>query len=239
MASPTSSPVRIGIYGKDNAAPDLRGVGLWPVGYQGAVTHAGGTPVPIPQFQRGDSWKELLHGLDGIVFANWEGAAPAPGLPEEGLAKYCKQYQVPLLAIDAGLHVLNLAFQGTLYDDLSREQPEALQHRHPPERGLRHAINILPDTRLAQLYGEGEVVVNSEHRRGLQRLARGFRVCAQALDSVVEAIEPESGDWWVMGVQWHPASASASGLDIQLFRGVVDAALGKFQEQEKAAVHAA
>ncbi len=26
-----------------------------------------------------------------------------------------------------------------------------------------------------------------------------------------------------MGVQWRPASASASGLDIQLFRGLLDA----------------
>lgn len=234
MSSPTpATPVRIGIYGLDNAAPEARGVGLWPVGYQGAVTHAGATPVPIPQFHRNDSWKELLHGLDGIVLANWEGAAPVPGLPEEGLVKYCKQYNVPLLAIDAGLHVLNLAFRGTLHQDLSRELPEALQHRHPPEKGLRHAINIIPDTWLARLYGEGEVVVNSEHRRGVQQVARGFRVGAQALDGVVEAIEPENGDWFAMGVQWHPASASASGLDIQLFRGLIDACLGKFLEQEK------
>ena len=36
-------------------------------------------------------------------------------------------------------------------------------------------------------------------------------------------------DWFGMGVQWQPASASASGLDIQVFRGLIDAATQKSQ----------
>src|SRR5262249_1450235 len=90
-------------------------------------------------------------------------------------------------------------------------------------KGLRHAINVVRETYLADLYGEGEVAVNSEHRRGISRLARGFRVSATALDSVVEAIEFEGDRWYAMGVQWRPASASASGLDIQVSRGVINA----------------
>src|SRR5205814_9040760 len=109
---------------------------------------------------------------------------------------------------------------GTVHFDLPRDLPEALQHRHPPERGLRHAINVLEETKLAEMYGEGEVVVNSEHRRAVARVARGFRVSAQALDGVVEAIETENS-WFALGVQWQPASATASGLDIKLFRGLV------------------
>jgi putative glutamine amidotransferase len=133
------------------------------------------------------------------------------------------------LGIDQGMHILNTAFSGTLYLDLARELPEALQHRHPPEKGLRHAINVVRETYLADLYGEGEVAVNSEHRRGISRLARGFRVSATALDSVVEAIEFEGDRWYAMGVQWRPASASASGLDIQVFRGVINACQKKTQ----------
>ena len=86
---------------------------------------------------------------------------------------------------------------------------------------------MLPDTILAGLYGEGEVVVNSEHRRAVQRVARGFRVSGQALDGVTEAIEFE-GEWFALGVQWQPASATASGLDIQLFRGLVQACVQRF-----------
>ncbi len=119
---------------------------------------------------------------------------------------------------------MNAALGGVNYIDLSRELPEALQHRHPPEPGLRHAINVQPDTQLSQIYGEGEIVVNSEHRQAIQRVAPGFRIGGNALDGVIEAIESTSETWFAMGVQWQPASASASGLDIQIFRGLVDAA---------------
>jgi putative glutamine amidotransferase len=132
------------------------------------------------------------------------------------------------------MHLINTSHGGTLHFDLPRDLPEALQHRHPPERGLRHAINVLPGTLLAQLYGEGEVVVNSEHRRAVARVARGFRVGANALDGVVEAIEAD-GDWFALGVQWGPSSSTASGLDIQLFRGLVSACVQRWALAKKAA----
>ena len=57
----------------------------------------------------------------------------------------------------------------------------------------------------------------------MQRVANGFRIGGVALDGVIEAIEFASEDWFAMGVQWQPASGSASGLDIQVFRGLIDA----------------
>ena len=36
---------------------------------------------------------------------------------------------------------------------------------------------------------EGEVVVNSEHRQAVQRIANGFAASGVALDGVVEGIE--------------------------------------------------
>jgi putative glutamine amidotransferase len=125
------------------------------------------------------------------------------------------------LAVDQGMNLLNLVFGGTLHQDLSRERPEALQHRHPPEPGLRHAIAVMPGTHLCDIYGEGELVVNSEHRAGVAKVARGFRVSGQALDGIIESIEADGDKWFAMGVQWRPASDSASGLDIQLFRGLM------------------
>ena len=51
----------------------------------------------------------------------------------------------------------------------------------------------------------------------------GVRRDGPALDGVIEAIESTSETWFALGVQWQPASASASGLDIQVFRGLIDA----------------
>src|SRR5262249_51268870 len=160
---------------------------------------------------------ELLDSLDGVVLACGETPTPRQALDAEALVRWCEDHELPLLAIDTGMHILNGSYHGTLYDDLPRELPEALQHRHPPARGLRHAIAIVPETRVAELYGDGEVIVNSEHRKAVQRVARGFRVGARALDGVIEAIEADNHRWFCLGVQWQPASATASGLDIQLF----------------------
>ena len=55
----------------------------------------------------------------------------------------------------------------------------------------------------------------------------------QALDGVVEAIEWEDEDWFAMGIQWQPASATASGLDIQVFRTLVDVCNHKTLPQVK------
>ena len=142
----------------------------------------------------------------------------------ESLCLWCRQHRFPLLTIDHALLAMNSAFGGLNYSDLPREMPEALQHRHPPEPGLRHAINVLPKTLMAKIYGEGEIVVNSEHRQAIQRVAKGFAATGIALDNVIEAIEHTNEDWFAVGVQWQPASPSASGLDIQVFRALIDAA---------------
>src|SRR5207253_5124194 len=116
------------------------------------------------------------------------------------------------------------AFGGLYYTELPREMAEAQQQRHPPEPGLRTAINVLPDTLMCQIFGEGEIVVNSEHRQAIQRVAKGFVPTATALDGIIEAIEHADENWFAVGVQWQPASPSASGLDIQVFRALIDAA---------------
>jgi putative glutamine amidotransferase len=224
MFSADNSPFRVAIYGPEEASTnESRGCNLWAMGYAATLTAAGATPVSIGDLGSGASWGEVLRDLDGVV---WTGRY-RPDLTltsaEERLCQWCRKNRMPLLAVDEALHSLNSAFSGTLHFDLAKERPEALQHRHPPERGLRHAVEVVPGTHLAEIYGEGELVVNSEHRRGIARVARGFRVSAKALDGVIEAIEAESDNWYCVGVQWRPAAATASGLDIQLFRGLIEA----------------
>jgi putative glutamine amidotransferase len=215
--------VRIGICGSESSCQrPARGWGIWPTGYPAALSAAGAVPVPLSAPADPAAWGERLQDVHGLVFAGdaRDGCAPAA---DSALLQWCREHRLPLLAIDEGLLTLNATFGGSSYLDLARELPEALQHRHPPEHGLRHAITVTRGTRLAQLYGEGEIVVNSEHRRAVCRLARGLAVTARALDGVIEAVEAEDRDWFLLGVQWQPASATASGLDIQLFRGLVDA----------------
>jgi putative glutamine amidotransferase len=220
---PTQAPtLRVAIYGTDpSTARERHGCNLWPAGIAASLVAAEVVPVVLGD-THGRDWEDVLDGMHGVVLTGHDGNTRYKAAEAETLVIWCQEHKFPLLGLDHGLHLLNTAHGGTVYFDLPRDLPEALQHRHPPEHGLRHAINVHPETKLADIYGEGEVVVNSEHRRAVARVARGFRVSAQALDGVIEAIEAENS-WFVMGVQWHPASATASGLDIQLFRGLVQA----------------
>jgi putative glutamine amidotransferase len=238
MAS-TPPTFRIGISGPEEApCPEGRGCALWEAGYAAAVTAAGATPIFLDDPPDGLSWADALDSVQGVILTGDSTRSAQPIADAERLCRWCKKHHVPILAVDQGLHALNATFGGTLHLDLARELPDALQHRHPPERGLRHAIDVPKGSRLAEIYGEGELVVNSEHRRAICKVARGFRVTARALDGVVEAIEAEGDDWFALGVQWRPAAGTASGLDIQLFRGLVDAC-ARTQTKRSRVAHAA
>jgi putative glutamine amidotransferase len=223
VASTTS--LRIGIYGPEEVAGnESRGCALWDTGYAAAVRMAGGEPVMLGRTVAPRNWGAAWGDLRALVWTGCFRAGSQPQPDEVRLCNWCRKNRLPLLAVDDALLVLNTIYDGGVYLDLSKERPDALQHRHPPEKGLRHAIWVNRGTRLADIYGEGELVVNSEHRTAVNRVARGFHVSAQALDGVIEAIEADAEDWFAVGVQWRPAAATASGLDIQLFRGLIEAA---------------
>src|SRR5439155_23917493 len=140
----------------------------------------------------------VLQGLHAPIWTGRSQTTLQPLLEEIRLCRWCRKNRFPLLAVDDALQVLNIVFDGTLYGDLCRECPDALQHQQPPEPGVRHAISIRRGSQLARIYGEGELVVNSEHRRAIRRVARGFHVGAQALDGVIEAIEADDADWFAI-----------------------------------------
>lgn len=217
-----NSELRIAIYGSEIKTKG-RGVGLWSAGYQSTLAAAGAEPIFLKPACGGEAWGEILRDCKGVVACGFDNATPGKMGDIESLCLWCREHRFPLLTIDQALLAMNSAFGGLNFGDVAREMPEALQHRHPPEHGLRHAINVLPDTLLCKIYGEGEIVVNSEHRQAIQRVAKGFAATGIALDGVIEAIEHQDAAWFAVGVQWQPASPSASGLDIQVFRALIDA----------------
>ena len=105
-----------------------------------------------------------------------------------------------------------------------KDVPRALHHRDAVEKNLRHVLEIVPGTKLDAIYGPGEVRVNSHHHMAVNELAPRFRVSATCPDGIVEAYESISPEWYCMGVQWHPESATASKLDIQIFESFITAA---------------
>jgi hypothetical protein len=70
-----------------------------------------------------------------------------------------------------------------------------------------------PGTRLEEIYGPGEIRVNSYHHQGIRKLANNLRCGAVAPDGLIEAFEGKDPGWWVVGVQWHPENEGNISLD--------------------------
>ena len=112
----------------------------------------------------------------------------------------------PVLGVCRGHQLINVAFGGTLYQDILHQRPGALRHvdREAYDQHS-HRIALTPGGGLAALYpGQDEALVNSIHHQAVDRLGDGLVVEAQGVDDgVVEAVRG-TGSHYVVGVQWHP-----------------------------------
>lgn len=104
----------------------------------------------------------------------------------------------PILGICRGIQVINVAFGGTLIQDL----PNAVEHQHNEATGDQvHQVTAPAGSFLHELYGE-RFSVNSSHHQAIDRLAPGFAVAARCTDGTVEAIAwPEKA---IYATQFHP-----------------------------------
>lgn len=112
----------------------------------------------------------------------------------------------PVLGVCRGLQVINVAFGGTLYQDLGVQLAGALDHRDWElyDRNC-HATSIVEHSGLARLYpGLTITKTNSVHHQAVRSLGRDLMVEAWSEpDRVVEALRWR-GPSYVFGVQWHP-----------------------------------
>ena len=112
----------------------------------------------------------------------------------------------PVLGICRGCQLLNVAFGGTLYQDIATQRLDAKNHVDAELYDQHnHMIVFEPGSRLAALYGEHKGGrVTSIHHQAVDRIGADLRVEARAAeDGLIEAIRA-SGSHFVAGVQWHP-----------------------------------
>ncbi|HEV8613969.1 MAG TPA: gamma-glutamyl-gamma-aminobutyrate hydrolase family protein [Methylomirabilota bacterium] len=208
--------------------------------YLRAVQEAGGIPVLLPPQADAEALRVLWERLDGVVLTGGGDLDPArfdePTHPkttevspardalEIELVERALRDDVPLLGICRGLQVLNVALGGSLHQDLP---VEPIQHsQREPRDQASHAVKVMGEgTRLGRVLGAVEVQVNSMHHQGIKRLGRGLRGVAWAPDGLVEGIEADGGDRFVLAVQWHPEELIGHDAAARsLFAAVVDAA---------------
>jgi putative glutamine amidotransferase len=139
---------------------------------------------------------------------------------------------LPLFCICRGFQELNVVLGGTLETEL-QDIEGRLDHRAPKHDDVdvryapSHAINIRPGGLLEQILGKRETMVNSIHRQGIKRLAKGLQVEATAPDGIIEAVSVRDAKAFAMGTQWHPEFKALNNPDsVKLFTAFGNAVRG-------------
>ena len=203
------------VLGDRVAAPIRAGeVDLHFADYSRAVAVAGGLPVGLSRDATVDA---VVERVDGIVLSG--GADVDPDRYGEDRSAQCGVVEterdawelalvqaamaagLPLLGICRGIQVLNVAFGGTLIQDLE-DRGGGGHQRDDVARGVTvHSVELEPGSLAASLYGTLRQV-NSLHHQAVDRLGAGLVASGHAPDGTVEALEMPGAP--VLGVQWHP-----------------------------------
>lgn len=208
-------------------------------GYYDCVTAAKGIPMILPPLADDDDLRRILEMLDGVVLTGCKldldpvrlGMDRHPAtrvMPlrredfDRRLARLCFEMKIPTLAIGSGMQTLNVVCGGTLFQHIPEDILKPMHHRDPVETCNRHLIEIVPGTKMDQVYGPGEIRVNSDHHMAVDQVAPCFRVSAASPDGVIEAYESVDDHWFCLGVQFHPENQSASALDMQVFEAFIE-----------------
>lgn len=188
--------------------------------YVNAVVVAGGIPVLIPVVGGAETIRRQIALVDGVLATGGYDPDPLlwgeqPNRRIEFVFPEVDQHQIaavriatelgkPLLGICRGLQIINVAFGGTLYQDLSLIPDSFIQHyQKSPKYAHGHTVTLIKDTALARIFAADIIATNSFHHLAIKDIAPGFMMSAYASDGVIEGIERSTGSS-VMAVQWHP-----------------------------------
>ena len=223
--------------------------------YITAVTDAAGAlPLLIPALGRRLDVDHVLAQLDGLVLtgspSNIEPHHYAGGPEPENnrtdpdrdattlpLIRRAVASGVPVFGLCRGAQELNVAFGGTLHQELHRvdgrfdhrsDKSKAPEARYEP----RHPVRLTPGGMLAALLDRESIEINSLHGQGIDRLADGLIAEAVATDGTVEAVRVADARRFALAVQWHPEYRPlANRTATLLFRAFAEATRERARER--------
>lgn len=204
--------------------------------YVRAVEDGGGAPVILPQTEEASVLADVLSGVAGVVISGGSDVPPEryvqekhpatrPVAPERDrfdfrLVEALKALDKPTLAICYGAQVLNVAFGGTLYQDIPDLLPAAAEHGRRSGRDSQHPVTVRLGTLLHRILGVRTLKTNSSHHQAIKETPGPLIQSAFSEDGMVEAVE-SGAHRFMLGVQWHPERLIDEELHVKLFRALV------------------
>ncbi len=184
------------------------------VDYSRAVALAGGLPVGL---SRDAPVEAVIARVDGLVLSGGADVDPArygrerePGcgsVEEErdawelAIVAAAMVAGVPVFGVCRGIQVLDVAFGGTLVQDLASDTGDGHPRFDAARDVLVHAVKFDPGSLAAAVYGTTRQV-NSIHHQAVDEVGRGLVASGHSPDGTVEALEMPGSP--VLAVQWHP-----------------------------------
>ena len=231
--------------------------------YFHSLSSSGAVGVAIPLDGSAETIHKLLASCSGVLLpgspadvdpakygrsAVPECAAPdrSRGFVDELLLKAAYDHGLPLFGICYGLQSLNVWRGGSLLQHV----PAVTSVDHDPGPGVlsAHSVRPVAGSRLAASLGTSNdlvsivephhdrgTVVNSSHHQAVDQVGDGLTVSGRCVeDGLIEALEGDDPNHFVLAVQWHPErSFDASEASRHLFKAFVDAALA-YRSQARA-----
>ncbi len=232
--------VRIAIPVPTGSDPEYNQRSLPP--YVDALKAAGAEPVVVPLNEPQEHVARLLAGVQGVLLpgspcdvdperygearsSECAEADPARTAADELLLQDAFNLRKPILAICHGAQTLNVWRNGALIQDLKT----TVNHRPGRDVVEAHPVEIAQGSRLTELLGQAAqaaVQVNSSHHQAIRTPGDNLRVAAVSPgDGVIEAVELDAPNHFVVAVQWHPERTYAqSGFSRAIFTAFVEAA---------------
>jgi len=212
--------------------------------YIAAIQSAGALATVVPLHERQDRVARLLAGVQGVLLpgsgydldpqAYGETRIPECNDPDpdraavdELLLQDAFNLRKPILAICYGVQALNVWRNGSLIQDLAVAGKTAVNQRPGREVTEAHVVQMAPGSRLAESAPAAtDVTVNSSHHQALRTPGDNLRVTAVCPDDgVIEGVELDSPEHFVVGVQWHPERTyTVSPFSRAIFKAFVRAA---------------
>ena len=233
---------RIGVVGvtRDRNGQLITGVN---VPYVQAVLTAGGLPIlMLPEFSPEETL-ELFGECDALLLTGGEDVDPqcyraAPHLKlgstdprrdanELALIADARARALPILGICRGIQIGNVAFGGTLIQDLPSQRPSSIDHDPSTARDAPvHDVTLSEGSRLRAIFDTAILRANSFHHQAVDVPGTGLVVTAVAPDGVIEGMESADRNEWIVLVQWHPEELAThpDAADLKLFSAMILAA---------------
>lgn len=145
-----------------------------------------------------DEEKELINSslncCDGLLFPGGMKFTPY----DRYLLEVAIEKKIPVLGICLGMQMMSCYNK----DVVLEKNETSIDHNQETDDGFTHKVKIFKDSKLYNILGKEEILVNSFHKMHVTE-NDVYKITAVSEDGLIEGIE-YPGDFFNIGIQWHP-----------------------------------